>query len=356
MAFQRRRVLSLSVLVALALAPGAVVAQSAVEDGGAPPAAETTQPAPAEGPPVSEQPDEGWWHTGYLVDYGVVAVAIGSILVGRELRTRIDPLFGAPFEPDDAFDDPDERINREYLFHGPGGETVPTAHLLALIPSLFGGVVLLEGGYFLFSDDGDPAMFHDVTVGFLESLALTIGATEILKAAVGRLRPDFSTRLRISFCVENPDSPECEGLDLPPDVTQAELEEILEDGRRSFPSGHASTGANVFTYTALVLGGRYVWGHRATRLSRGLGLLAQTLAIGAGVFIGTSRLDDGRHHDTDVFSGILLGFGMANLAYWRRFDGDGRLLERDVKRRQGSVEARLVPGPGNAGVALQLRY
>ncbi len=345
--------------VSLMMQPLVASAQDAAPNGTNAPAEDGSgTEEPVEPETVGEiQPESSFWHSGYLVDYGLIALGAAGYLVGSQLNPRKAPLFGANFDITDPLGDSDERIGRVYLSEGPGGETVPTTHLIIMVPSLLAGLSILEGGYWAFSDDnGSAQRYHDTTIGFVESVMLTLGTTELLKAAVGRLRPDFGTRAGIAYCLDNPNADGCEGIEIPEGYTAEEFEDELLDGRKSFPSGHSSIGVNIFTYTALVLGGRYVWGNRATRLSRGIGLFLQTLALGSGVFIATSRLDDGRHHDTDVFSGMFLGFGMANVAYWRRFNGDGVLIPRKEKRSQDHIEVGVGPGPGEAGLSLKMRF
>ena len=107
---------------------------------------------------------------------------------------------------------------------------------------------------------------------------------------------------------------------------------------------------STFTYATLVTGGRWVWGDGATPTSRALGILAQMAFMGSGLFIAGSRLDDGRHHMTDVLVGSAVGIGLANFSYWRRFDGNGRFI-----RGKQRYAFRLQPGP-ETGLSLVLEH
>lgn len=337
----------------------------------APPESEKQPEPPSEvGEPASEQPSypEAWWHANYMIDYGLIVLGIGGFFTGHYLRPRPRPVFGAfdITDPAEFFNTDDEdrievipddpRIGQQYLPAGRGGETIPTKHLIYMVPAVGGYLAAQEAAFWIFTDDGSAMMYHDVLVGFMENVSLTLGVTEIMKAFFGRLRPDFESRELIVYCAQEeapfPEDHPCADVTVP---EGEDVEAILVDGRRSFPSGHASMGLSLYTYAALVMGGRFVWGRNATRTSRGLGIFAQTIAMGVGVFIAASRLDDGRHHPTDVFTGALIGFGMANLAYWRRFGSDGLPLPRARAKRQ-RMALRLTPGPGKLGLGVALSF
>lgn len=123
---------------------------------------------------------------------------------------------------------------------------------------------------------GDESRWFHVK-GLAQTVALTGFATQALKYTFGRRRPYYQV-----------------GADNP---VQA---------RKSFPSGHASMGSAVATYTGLFLAARVLDDpDGAAAFGAYGGLAAVTLAI------CYSRLRDGAHHATDVIAGLVLGTAIA---------------------------------------------
>ena len=300
----------------------------------------------------------GWWHSGYWVDYGLLAAGAGAYLGLSQLSPRDDALIGPVYDPADptAVLDADlsDRIGRTHLDQDEG-ETVPESVFYAVIPALF----VVHGAEDLLvprSDHGlDRHDLHDTLIGLSEATLLTLGVTEVFKVTVGRLRPDFQDRYRRYACTgdDPPGGDVCPADGLRPlAADRSESEHLLEDGRKSFPSGHSSMSFALATYSSLVVGGHFVWGEGATSGSRTLGLAAQTALMGTAAFTAASRVDDGRHHFGDVLTGSAIGFGLAHLAYWRHFDAGGR--PRDDCG--GGAQVRVTAGPGDAGVALVMLH
>ncbi|KAI0339631.1 lipid phosphate phosphatase 1 [Trametopsis cervina] len=134
--------------------------------------------------------------------------------------------------------------------------------------------------------------------------------TEFLKNRVGRLRPDFLSRCKWKSALKA-----CSG----------DLEKV-QDGRRSFPSGHSSEAWAGMTFLSLFLAGvtgAWLLSHtappRAITSSR-IARLCLTLApIAYATWVAVSRIEDYRHHKEDVLVGSLLGAGTAAtcyLIYW----------------------------------------
>lgn len=311
---------------------------------------------PARAQPVDKPEDRGWWHSGYLVDYGLIALGATGYLA-RNLEPTTSALFGPRYDPDNpaAILDPkySDRVGRTHLQEDEG-ETVSTGAATALVGA--GGLYLLaEQGLGLLGDDPDRArMMHDTLVGYLETVALSTGLNAFLKNMVGRLRPDFQDRARRYHCDRGElDASLCGGVAGPLATDSAENDKIWLDGRRSFMSGHSISAMNFTTYLSLSIGGQYVWGRGASDLSRSVGLAAQAVLLSGGVFVAASRFDDGRHHFGDVMTGSMFGVAVANFSYWRRFGLDGRPRPRAAA---GATTVSLDPGPGDAGLALTVRY
>ncbi len=137
---------------------------------------------------------------------------------------------------------------------------------------------------------------------------MTLFLTDVLKDAIGRPRPDL-----ISRCQPAPSTPRDELVEI--DVCRQSDRHRLNDGWRSFPSGHSS-----LAFTALGWLGFFVASQtRVLRPRASLIEVILTLApfLGAA-FIAISRLEDYRHGPLDVLAGSLLGFTVAHFN-WRRY-------------------------------------
>ncbi len=85
---------------------------------------------------------------------------------------------------------------------------------------------------------------HVSILGLLVSLALTTFLTDVLKNSVGRPRPDLIAR-----CKPKEDTPKNTLLTI--DVCTETNSHILQDGWRSFPSGHSSWAFSGLGYLAM---------------------------------------------------------------------------------------------------------
>ena len=297
-----------------------------------------------------------WWTSGYAYDYGLLAASAAATLGVHGASPRGEALIG----PVHRFDDPAatldpahaDRIGRTYLEEG-SGETVPESWVATAIPVTLAWLAAEDLLVRRNEGDADWHGLHDTTVGLSEAVLATLALTEVLKVAVGRLRPDFQGRLRRHGCATGQLGPAHCGDDVGPPLAEdtGEAEALLEDGRKSFPSGHSSISFALATYGALTVGGHWVWGRRATPTSRTLGIAVQTLALAAAAVVATSRVDDGRHHLGDVATGAALGAGLANAFYWRHFDASG-----EPRTHGGESAVGLSGGPGDVGIAVVVAY
>lgn len=296
---------------------------------------------------VLEGESMGWWSPRYLVDYGLIAGGIGAFTVGERQGptqwARIGPRYD-PDDPTDIFES--DQLNRTYREHGPG-ETYSDRRMMVTMGAVGAGIVGLESHNWR-RGDGSGQQLHDAAIGYAETTAVTAGLTSWTKSLFGRLRPDFRDRALRYHCDLEPERYEehCDGYEDRPLADEPHRKmRRLRDGRKSFMSGHASHSFNTFTYTSLLIGGHWVWAEDTTRQRRVLGIAAQTAMMGFAGFITASRVHDGRHHPTDVLAGSLLGLGVANASYWRRFDTDGN-LRRGPDRSTGPQISGFGSGPG----------
>ncbi|KAK1867658.1 hypothetical protein I4F81_010163 [Pyropia yezoensis] len=186
-------------------------------------------------------------------------------------------------------------------------------------------------------------------VGATLGAAAASGAVvEVVKTATGALRPDFAARCLGAAAAPpfgvgggggggggaNPPSlpavfsadADCPTLVAAVAVSADEAARVrhrLRDGRRSFPSGHASLAAAFSTAAAVALGGlsaaAAVAGGGLGGGSGGGGGSLRWAAVGEVAAVGVpaalvygatmmgSRVADGRHHAGDVAAGAMLG-------------------------------------------------
>ncbi|KAJ9095959.1 hypothetical protein QFC21_005321 [Naganishia friedmannii] len=174
---------------------------------------------------------------------------------------------------------------------------------LALIAGVFPLVVILLTAAFY------TRSFYDAQVGALGlalSLGLTVTLTDIIKITVGRPRPDLISRCQPP---ESYTSNPVHGLTTWHVCTRTDL---LNDGFRSFPSGHASFGWCGMVYLALFLAAKmHVLNKRGYTFKSWILLIP----IAAASLISVSRTMDYRHHATDVIAGGIIGTLMAWYAY-----------------------------------------
>jgi diacylglycerol diphosphate phosphatase/phosphatidate phosphatase len=117
---------------------------------------------------------------------------------------------------------------------------------------------------------------------------------------IGRLRPDFLAR-----CI--------------PEVTESGSaickqvnKYLVEEGRRSFPSGHASTSFAGLSFIALFLAGQLrIYDGTAMALK----LAACFSPIVLAIAVTISRVTDHRHHWHDVAAGGALGLLITLITY-----------------------------------------
>ncbi|XP_023330126.1 putative phosphatidate phosphatase [Eurytemora carolleeae] len=157
---------------------------------------------------------------------------------------------------------------------------------------------------------------------------ITQTTTQILKIAVGRLRPHF-----LDVCAVNLDLDDtvCGSINNPTYVSNYScignpelfpeskeyLKNRIKEARLSFPSGHSSLAFYGMTLTIFIL-------HRSKLTSLPVQLVQASCLLYA-MFTAVSRVTDNKHHPGDVIAGSILGAIFALAAAYqmpRRNAGD----------------------------------
>lgn len=275
-----------------------------------------------------------WWTPRYLVDYALVAGGIAGYAIGKDLVPQSNSMIGPSYDPDNLLElFESDQLNEPYLQQDVG-ESVPEYWIHRSIGVSGAFLVGMEWREQQ-NERGSAQRIHQTFVGYAEAVALNAALTELLKPVFARLRPDFRERA-LRFHCGDLNTPEydlfCDGFrDKPLDEDPDEARDLLEDGRKSFFSGHSSNSFSLFGYTSLAIGGRYVWGEDATRRSRIAGITAQVGMMSFATYIAASRVDDGRHFVSDTVVGAAVGAAIANFSYWRRFDRSGEMRGRSSR-------------------------
>lgn len=131
---------------------------------------------------------------------------------------------------------------------------------------------------------------------------ITYSLTQIVKIAVGRLRPHFWAACRPRFLVEH--CPHGASVD---DYVCTNLDRAaIREARLSFFSGHASFAMFTAVFLAVYLQRRMR--ERAARYWR---QLLQVALFSSAMLVGLSRVSDYKHHASDVIAGSVLGAAIA---------------------------------------------
>jgi len=305
------------------------------------------------------QDESGWWTRRYLLDYAIVTAGITGYAIGKDLEPRTSSMLGPSYDPENLIDlFESDQVNKAFLEPGVE-ESVPEYHIHRAI-GVSGAFLLGMEWREQRNGNGSPQRIHQTFVGYAEAVALNAAVTELLKPVFARLRPDFRERALRFHCPDLPSSefdPYCSGFrDRPLAEDPDEAQDLLDDGRKSFFSGHSSNSFALFGYTSLAIGGRYVWGEDATTRSRVFGISAQTVAISYATYIAASRVRDGKHFVSDTLVGGAVGTAIANLSYWRRFHRNGEMRGTSARDDRGGFAVIPWAGTGSGGISLNLEF
>jgi len=148
---------------------------------------------------------------------------------------------------------------------------------------------------------------HNSYLGLLLSLCVTGVITQFTKLTVGRPRPDV-----ISRCMPPPGSVDPPyGLTTASICTQTDIS-LLNDGFRSFPSGHSSLSFAGQGFLAFYLAGKlHLFDKRGYAPKAWISLAP----LSGAALVAISRTMDYRHHWHDVTVGSILGLTIAYFSY-----------------------------------------
>ncbi|CCK71001.1 bifunctional diacylglycerol diphosphate phosphatase/phosphatidate phosphatase KNAG_0F03400 [Huiozyma naganishii CBS 8797] len=147
-------------------------------------------------------------------------------------------------------------------------------------------------------------------LGLFLSIFTTSLLTNFLKNWFGRLRPDFIDR-----CQPRPNLPINVLLHASEACTN-DNKDVLLEGFRTTPSGHASESFAGLGYLYLWLCGQLLTEHAQVGLWRKF--VAAIPLLGASL-IALSRTQDYRHHFVDILIGSIIGYISAYVFYRKNF-------------------------------------
>lgn len=159
------------------------------------------------------------------------------------------------------------------------------------------------------TENTEIANTHKINVlrcflGLLLAIILSIHVTQFLKMMIGRARPDFMSRC-LGTEVADPkllplrpngsiDIHKCPNAD----------KELIRDGYRSFPSGHASGSFAGLGFLSIWLAGLLGVFDGDGKVWR---VLVSLLPLNLAAYISLTRLLDYRHHWDDLAIGAIIG-------------------------------------------------
>ncbi|KAF5323202.1 hypothetical protein D9758_016730 [Tetrapyrgos nigripes] len=213
-------------------------------------------------------------------------------------------------------------------------QTIPNLLLVLLLTLPY---ILIVVGHFVFSYKKWWDL-HSALLGLTLGFSVSGTLSQIVRISAGRPRPDFIAR-----CNPSPDIVNAPVFGLA-NVTICQETDFtfLQDGMRSFFSGHAILSAFGFGYLSLYLAGKlHIFDSNAHTYKMWIVATPIVLAI----WICETRVADRRHHWQDVTTGFFLGILIAYVAYRQFFphlaDQDSHLCYpprfEENDRRKGAV-------------------
>ncbi|RPA74163.1 acid phosphatase/Vanadium-dependent haloperoxidase [Ascobolus immersus RN42] len=262
-----------------------------------------------------------YYRTSYTPDW----IALLLLLLSNIIFLRHDPFYR-------QFSLSDLRISHPFAIH----ERVPVSALLwygaftplatVTIISLLYPTQARRASSPLGSPGGTKGVskYHKLHLSLLSvvtSVVITTVLTDLVKNAVGRPRPDLLDRCkpdldRLQEGIHILDSIVGKGKLVGVEICTQTNKHLLQEGWRSFPSGHSSLSFAGLGWLSLWLGGQLGAGRRGSGL---VGVVVCALPWVGALSIAISRTADYRHDVWDVTAGSVMGFIIAYYSYRRFF-------------------------------------
>ncbi|KAF3988808.1 hypothetical protein FT663_00407 [Candidozyma haemuli var. vulneris] len=235
----------------------------------------------------------------YFVDWVVTSVAMAYFFIVAEHARPFNRQF---------------KLNDHTIQHPFTHEERVTGHMCLFLAAFVPSVSMTVGSFIKHRKNKDQAL-HLLQVSLLGA-ALTVSLdgiiTDILKNWVGRPRPDFLER-----CGAPSNTPTDVFVDI--SVCTAPLGELrLIDGMRSTPSGHSSISFSAFLFLAMWLFGQLQLSVNVASKPVYLYILSMSPLVLAA-YVALSRVQDYRHHFSDIVSGMIIGCSVAVAVYRKYF-------------------------------------
>ena len=237
--------------------------------------------------------DSKWWHWTYFVEWPVSLCFAGVLwLILRHVRpfcrdfNPLDPTISYPFEHHEAF----PNWTLPFL-----GFCLPFVWVAAL------SYVSCRRSAATPRPINVRHEVHALALALLQANMFSMVLTDPMKNYAGRLRPDYVSRLEEVLHFN------------PHNFTQADLTAACDstvskvmDGRRSFPSGHASLTWAGWTVVALYVSVKAFNGERRMGITF-VNLLCVAVNLVVPAWVAISRTRDYRHNFGDVLAGSAIG-------------------------------------------------
>lgn len=159
--------------------------------------------------------------------------------------------------------------------------------------------------------DVTVGMRHTAVLASLFSTAASALSTNVFKVTVGRPRPDFFYRCWPDGVAKFTDLG-TNGLRTP-DCSPNSHD--VEDGYKSFPSGHTSWSFGAFMFLSLYLY-HFI---RPSGATDSLDIFVAIIPLMVAAWVGMTRIIDNKHNASDVVAGGLLGSMIALVVFYTHF-------------------------------------
>jgi len=167
--------------------------------------------------------------------------------------------------------------------------------------------------------------FHQALMGYFVSIILAILVTSIMKVSVGRYRPDFISRCNVNVTKVEEEYKLyniSKQINFGPrnlyntTICSNTNKFVINEGRKSFPSGHTSFAFSSLTFTSLFLAGKlHLYDGNYIFWKLLVVIVPNLLAM----YIALTRISDYRHHWEDVLVGAIIGIAFSLISYFYYF-------------------------------------